>query len=247
MVGDPNEAFETKTDSEGNEVTTKTVGEAFNDKMKSFSGSDESGAMMVLWSDVKDEFPEIEAFPTSANDATFINLQQLVIDNIPIAYNVPPIIANIQTAGKLGGSQEISNAVALVNGKTEDRRTKLEETYDELFSNSIWAGQVEPVEIIPFTYKLTDPLLIDEVIEEEVKKEIVEPTTSTEEGIEIAAPEVVEEKLQKETSFNGAQITSALEIVQSVSDGTLSFEQGVTALMEFLRLSKDTSIKLLTK
>ena len=172
MVGDPNEAFETKLNSDGEEVTTKTVGEAFNDKMKAFSGSDEAGAMMVLWSDVKDEFPEIEAFPTNANDSTFITLQNLVVDNIPIAYNVPPIIANIQTAGKLGGSQEISNAVALVNGKTEDRRTKLEGVYDELFSNSIWASQVNPVEIIPFGYKLTDPLSVVEeaVIVEETKE-----------------------------------------------------------------------------
>ena len=63
-------------------------------------------------------------------------------------------------------SQEISNAVALVNGKTEDRRTKLEDVYDMLFANSIWSEQIDPVEIIPFQYKLIDPLAI---VETEIK------------------------------------------------------------------------------
>lgn len=245
MVGDPNEAFETKTNSEGVEVAVKTVGQAFNDKMKEFSGSDEAGTMMVLWSDVKDEFPEIEAFPTAANDALYSTMQSLAIDAITIAVDVLPILANIQTAGKLGGSQEISNAVALLNGKTIDKRTGLEDTYDMLFENSIWKDMVEPVEIIPFAFKLTDIAKI-EVIEEE-KVDAVETTEETGDNPSIAAPEVVEEKLQKETSFNGAQITSALEIVQSVAAGSLSLDQGVTALMEFLRLDEPTSRKLLTK
>ena len=171
MVGDPNELFSNATNDNGDIISNKTVGEAFNERMsEQFSGSSKTGILMALWSDIKDEFPEIEPFPVNSNNDTFITLQQLVIDNIPIAYNVPPIIANIQTAGKLGGSQEISNAVALVNGKTDDRRTKLEETYDELFKNSIWSERVEPVKIIPFGYKLTDPLLIDEVIQDEAKK-----------------------------------------------------------------------------
>jgi len=165
MVGDPNEAFETKTDSDGNEVTTKTVGEAFNDKMKTFSGSDESGTMMVLWSDVKDEFPEIEAFPTGANDSLYNTMQGLAIDAIVIAVNVLPVLANVKIAGSLGGNQEIANAVAVMNGKTVDKRTKLEATYDMLFENSIWKDNVEPVEIIPFTFELVDVANI-EVIEE---------------------------------------------------------------------------------
>lgn len=244
MVGDPNEAFETSTNKDGEEYTTKTVGKAFDEKMSSlFSGSSKGGKVLVTWSDVKDEFPEIESFPTNANDALFVTLQNLVTDNIPISFNVPPVIANIQTAGKLGASQEIVNAVALINGKTKGKRNKLQRTYDMLLSNSIWASIVEPVEIIPFNFDLVE--FGKEVIEEVT--EFVEAPNETTDNPEIAAPEVVEEKLQKETSFNGAQITSALEIVQSVSSGTLSFDQGVTALMEFLRLDEETSIKLLTK
>jgi len=132
IVGDPDEAYSTATNKDGEEYITKTMGEAFDEKMSSmFSGSNKGGRTLVLWSEVKDQFPEMEAFPTNANDTLFITLQNLVTDNIPIAYNV-----------------------------------KLEEVYNMLFSNSIWADQVDPVEIIPFNFTLKDPLSIEEVIEE---------------------------------------------------------------------------------
>lgn len=175
MVGDPNEAFETTTNPDGDEVTTKTVGVAFDEKMSTlFSGSSKGGKVLVTWSDVKDEFPEIEAFPTNANDALFVTLQNLVTDNIPISFNVPPVIANIQTAGKLGASQEIVNAVALINGKTKKKRNKLERTYDMLLSNSIWRDVVEPVEIIPFNFDLVEfgkEEIEEAVVIEETKNE----------------------------------------------------------------------------
>jgi len=166
MVGDPNEAFETTTNSEGVEVTTKTVGKAFDEKMGNlFSGSTKGGKILVTWSDVKDEFPEIAAFPTNANDALFVTLQNLAVDNIVIACSVPPVLGNIQTAGKLGASQEISNAVALMHGRIKKRQNKLERTYDMLFKNSIWVNQVEPVNITPFEFDLKEFGAV-EVIEE---------------------------------------------------------------------------------
>ena len=166
MVGDPNEAFETTTNAEGEEITTKTVGQAFDEKMSTlFSGSTKGGKTLVTWSDVKGEFPEIEAFPTNANDALFVTLQNLAVDNIVIACSVPPVLGNIQTAGKLGASQEISNAVALMHGRIKKRQNKLERTYDMLLSNSIWASQVEPVKIEPFEFDLVEFGAV-EVIEE---------------------------------------------------------------------------------
>ena len=32
---------------------------------------------MVLWSELKDQFPEVEAFPANTNDALFVTLQNL--------------------------------------------------------------------------------------------------------------------------------------------------------------------------
>ena len=157
MVGDPTEAFSTREDSDGNLVTTKTVGEAFDEKMSElFSGSQNGGKALVTWNDIKDDFPQIQAFPTNANDGLFITLQNLAVDNIVISCSVPPVLGNIQVAGKLGASQEISNAVALMHGRIKKRQNKLERTYDLLFSNSVWSDNVEPVKIEAFEFDLKE-------------------------------------------------------------------------------------------
>jgi len=157
MVGDPDEAYSTATNANGEKYTTKTVGEAFNEVMyKKLSGSGNGGTTVVTWNDVKDDFPTIQAFPTNANDALFITLQNLAVDNIVISCSVPPILGNIQVAGKLGASQEISNAVALMHGRIKKRQNKLERTYDMLLSNSVWSENVEPVKISPFEFNLKE-------------------------------------------------------------------------------------------
>ena len=157
MVGDPTEAYSTAEDSNGNTYTTKTVGEAFDEKMSElFSGSGNGGKTFVTWNDIKDDFPQVQAFPTNANDALFVTLQNLAVDNIVIACSVPPVLGNIQVAGKLGASQEISNAVALMHGRIKKRQNKLERTYDMLFANSVWSEIVEPVKISPFEFDLVE-------------------------------------------------------------------------------------------
>jgi len=170
MVGDPNEAFSTALNKDGEEYTTKTVGEAFNEVMEDkMSGSSKGGVTLVTWSDTKGEFPEIEAFPTNANDALFITLQNLAVDNIIIACNTVPLLANVQVSGKLGASQEILNAVALQHGKIKKRQNKLERAYDMIFANSIWADVVDPVKIDPFKFDLLEfgkEEIIEEVIED---------------------------------------------------------------------------------
>jgi hypothetical protein len=131
MVGDPDEALE--KDKEGK--VTLTVGESF-DKMlsKTFSGADKGGMVMVLWSKLKDQFPELQEFPSRTNHELFIALQQLTVDNISIATKVPPILANIQVSGKLGNSQEIVNSIKMMQGRVNKKQRALERIYKELLT-----------------------------------------------------------------------------------------------------------------
>ncbi|HET6224669.1 MAG TPA: hypothetical protein VFF27_00225 [Bacteroidia bacterium] len=154
MVGDPDEALE--HDKEGN--VTKTVGQAFDEFMQNgFSGAENGGMSMALWSKLKEQMPEIQAFPSSTNHELFIALQQLTIDNISITTKVPPILANIQVAGKLGNSQEIVNSVKLMYQRVNKKQRKLERAYKELLTgflnapivNELTIRNINPVDVIP--------------------------------------------------------------------------------------------------
>jgi hypothetical protein len=154
MVGDPDEAIE--HDSEGR--VTKTTGQSFDEFLtKGFSGAENGGMAMALWSKLKDQMPEISAFPSSTNHDLFITLQQLTIDNISISTKVPPILANIQVAGKLGNSQEIVNSVKLMQQRVNKKQRIMERAYKELLNgfkdapvvDEITIRNINPVDVIP--------------------------------------------------------------------------------------------------
>jgi hypothetical protein len=154
MVGDPDEALETDEDGK----VRKTVGQAFDEFLSNeFSGAEKGGLVMALWAKVKDDFPEIVPFPSNTNHDLFITLQQLTIDNISISTKVPPILANIQVAGKLGSSQEIVNAIKLMYQRVNKKQRTLERIYKELLTNfkdapnvsELTIRNINPVEVVP--------------------------------------------------------------------------------------------------
>ena len=154
IVGDPQEVIEEYRNSDGEVVRTVTAQDSFNSMMSEyFSGSENAGKFMVLWSELKDQFPEVEAFPANTNDALFVTLQNLAVDNIVISCSVPPVLGNIQVAGKLGNTQEITNSVALMHGNLSRKQSKLERTYQKLYNISIW-NQGGVFNINPFDYDL---------------------------------------------------------------------------------------------
>jgi hypothetical protein len=155
IVGDPDAAVE--TDDAGNVLLTAS--QEFDQMMQNqFSGSASGGMAMVLWSMVKEQFPEIQEFPTNANDALFETLQQLTIDNITIATKVPPIIAGIQVAGKLGNTQEIMNACELMQSRVNHKQLVLEQTYTKLLQGMGMNVQVD-IKPVRATNFIPDKLL----------------------------------------------------------------------------------------
>lgn len=140
MIGDPDEEIITGKNADGTDQVT-TVGESFDEAMNdSFSGDDNGGKVMVLWSKVKEEFPEITQFPTNSNHELFLALQTLTTDQISIATKVPRILANIATAGKLGDSQEFKNATRYMQKTVKSEQQILEDTYRELITGSVFTG-----------------------------------------------------------------------------------------------------------
>lgn len=103
------------------------LGELAETELKEkYAGANNGGGVMLLWSAVKDQFPELQAFPTNANDRLFVELENLIVDKIARTIGVPTILANIQTPGKLGSSTEIQNAINLLNNNVEEERMAVE-------------------------------------------------------------------------------------------------------------------------
>jgi hypothetical protein len=55
------------------------------------------------------------------------------------------------------------------------------------------------------------------------------------------------DEVQKETSYNGAQISSAILIVQEFINGVLSYEAAIIMLMEFLKIERPLAEKMINE
>ncbi len=189
--GDP-DAPSGELDSNGD--FTSTVGEDYSDQMADFSGSKNGGSILTNWFTQVDEKADISPFPNNTNDTLFNTIQTIVSDQIAIGTKCPRILLNIQTSGKLGDTQEILNAVRVMQGRTSRMRDELSSIYKNLLNGfSLVTPETD------FEIKNTNPfdILPDWAVEvltpEEKRKHVTEkfgvdldlnvtPETPTEDG-----------------------------------------------------------------
>lgn len=103
---------------------------------KDFQGSRNAGRAFVTWAEGEEARASILPFPANEVDNLASFVRDTSRDNILTAYKIPPSLASIATAGRLGDTQEIINAFALVNSRADKYRTILESAYLRLFSES---------------------------------------------------------------------------------------------------------------
>jgi len=138
-----------KNDDSGNpEDQRETMGEVFNKQMQEFS--DLKGGVMTNWYQREEEKAEITPFPTNSNHDLFIALQNITSDQIAIGTKTPRVLLNIATAGKLGDTQEVLNAVRMMQGRTVRMRNILKKIYETVIG--VEDGNIKnvnPVNVIP--------------------------------------------------------------------------------------------------
>lgn len=136
MIGDPDQPIPEHKDKAANKERFTSVGEQFEDDMNTIFAGAEGAKLFVLWSKLKDEFPELEPFPANTHHDLFLALQRLSTENILIATQVPPSLAGVKVSGTLS-KDDIVNAVKLMWGNVEDEQQFLEHIYNELFPKLI--------------------------------------------------------------------------------------------------------------
>lgn len=173
IIGDPTQEskdpkYQVKNTVTGEYESKTTVGQAWSDTMsENFSGVDRLGNIMTFWANSKDEFPDIQAFPSDAKAEIFKIIQETTTKNITIATKVPAILANIQEGVSIGGDgKTIQAAVKLMQQRVVKKHHILERTYKELLSESV-ITTTEEINIVHY-----DPYPEDAMLDPSIWQEL---------------------------------------------------------------------------
>ena len=133
LFGDPNDASGLKT-SDDKDIPK---GQAFDQEMtKNFSGAKSAHKIVAFWGSNKEEWPEVEPFPTNNNSDMYRVQDEHAIRKITIATKVPAILANISEGVSLGGDgNTIRAAVKLMQQRVMRQQNFLLNYYREILKN----------------------------------------------------------------------------------------------------------------
>lgn len=171
--GNPNEPSGQK-DANDNDIPK---GVLFDEQMtKNFSGAKRVGQLWAFWADNKDEFPEVEAFPTNQNAEMHRVTDEHAIKKITIATKVPAILANISEGVSLGGDgNTIRAAVKLMQQRVKRPQALLIDYYMSMLTRMVNGKKVlEPISIVPYNpfpeLEAIDPQVWEVLTPEEKRK-----------------------------------------------------------------------------
>ena len=197
-----------------------------------YSGSSNSGKFILAFNDNKELAATVD--PVQLSDAA--NQYQFLSDEatqkLMVAHRITsPMLLGIKDNSGLGNNAEELKTASILFDNIVIRPMQeviLEGlskilSYNDLRLN-IYFKTLQPLEF-------TEPAIQSaEVIEENtgVKADIIAAPA-------VADAEVQEDLIQKEASYNGAQIASSLQIMESVKNGILTVDQAITFLVQMLQ------------
>lgn len=206
------------------------------------SGSRNAGKFLCTFSDGRDTTPDIQAVPLSDADKQFQFLSTEITNKIMVGNRVvSPRLFGVNTdGGGLGNNaEELQTASALFEQTVVNPfRDVIIDALKLLMAESGINLQLffKPFDLFKTEFADTEA----ETINEEVAVDVIpnaDATISDEVGGMVEEAEV--EKV--DASYNGAQISSAIDIVAKVQEGILTPEQAVVFLVQFLQLPEDVA------
>jgi len=238
---------------------SKAFEEAFQEKFGKATGT----KIVHLFSPSKDNSSEISNLNGNDLHERYLEMSNRVKESIFIGHRVTnPILFGVKEAGQLGARNELDLAYEIfTNTYIAERQNTLLRTIKKLAFYEIRKTEIEIIPLKPIdTVDLTSDIIlanltrteIRDLINDQTGLELVDESNASVLPISID-PNVATptdsvtsvDTAQKEASYNGAQIASALSIVEQVKNGVLSNSQGLAFLVEFLRLSNEAAAKLL--
>jgi len=194
-----------------------------------WSGSNNAGKYILAFNDDSQKAATVE--PVSLSDAhlQYEFLSKESTSKILVAHRITsPMLFGVKDNTGLGNNaDEIKNAYNLLdNAVIRPKQEELASGIDKLLAYN----KVN----LDLYFKTLTPAEFADV--KEVGDEV-----STEVVVDTPAGDVQEELIQKEASYNGAQIASSLDIMRAVSEGVLTQDQAITFLVQMLQFEPEVA------
>ena len=216
-----------------------------------FSGSGNSGKLIITFNEGKETAPEIIPLNTGDNDDKYQFLSSEVSRKVLTSHRITsPLLFWVKAESGFGSNaDELRDSYSLFNNTVvKVFQSTILQGLDEIFR----INGINSLDIYFKTLKPADFLDLDHVdaideqtegidIEEDVTEETVvapvgerpEPMPEDTEEIEVVQ--------DVEASYNGAQISSAIDIVAKVQEGILNKDQAIVFLIQFLQLPPEVA------
>lgn len=203
------------------------------------SGSKNAGKFILSFADDRANAPEITPFPLSDADKQYEFLSKEITSKVMISHRVvsPRLFGvNVDGGGLGNNADELKTASILFEDIViNNYRDILIEAMDLIMYEAGYPIKLE--------FASTSPFQDEEIVKEEVdivpQNEIPIKDGGTENIVdEGVAPAEIE---QVDASYNGAQISSAISIIENVSLGILSEAQAIVFLIQFLQLPPEVA------
>tara|TARA_B110000259_G_scaffold65727_1_gene77397 strand:- start:874 stop:2982 length:2109 start_codon:yes stop_codon:yes gene_type:complete len=208
-----------------------------------FSGTSNAGKFILAFNDNKESQAEITPVQLSDAHNQYQFLSEESQSKIQVAHRVvSPFLLGIRTSsGFSSNSDEIKTASLLMdNTVIRPFQELLIDSFDELLayneiSLNLYFTTLQPLEFTEVDSSIQDK----ETIEEETGVETVDGI-DTGSGVDVISENVTEDEIEKvDASYNGAQISSAISIIEKVKEGILTPDQAKTFLIQFLQLPEN--------
>ena len=213
-----------------------------------FGGSGNAGKILLTFNDGKETAPEIVPINANDNSDSYQFLSTETTRKVLTGHRVTsPLLFGVKGDGSGFGNNadELRDSYSLFNNTVIKpfQNTLLEGLEPIFHANDIeldlYFKTLKPADFIDISNigKLdedeqekegigTEDLPAEEAPIEEAPKDAEEETQD----------EIMEEPLENEASYNGAQISSAIDIIAKVGEGILTKEQATVFLIQFLQL-----------
>jgi hypothetical protein len=143
--------------------TIEEMDEYYRDFKRNYASADNSGKVIITYSEGVEQKPEITPINLNDSDERFIMLQDMVEKNIVMGHEIPPQLV-VLTPGKLGSSDE-----------RKELLQEFQQYYITPRQEQLEVGLNEVIEVLGFTEYIILNTYQSDIIEPE-KRMLVEPT-----------------------------------------------------------------------
>ena len=186
---------------------------------RNISGARNAGKFIVMFNENRERSSEFIPFPVTDADKVYQLMEDTCTRQIMIAHRVTsPLLFGIRDNGGLGSNKdEMEVALKIFNEQViQPSQRIIEDSIEEILQKANVSADVYIV--------MND----EEVVDAEQGQAT---TTSTTDEAVVAA----------DVSYNGAQISSAIDIIAKVKEGILTEQQATIFLIQFLQLPEEVA------